>query len=134
MLKPPETKQSRLKVSECGLMSSLHGCLRRSRVFTVQLLVLHVHLHRPPQRPDVPLTKTCRPPSFYQLQEEGVLSEDGLCEHLKEVPGKGNNWGDCPSPCFRLVFTTLHSGIDPSWDRMQERGKTALSSRHSLFT
>lgn len=89
-------KRFHLKVSECQLLSSLHGWLRRSLFFTVQPLDLHVRLHRPPQRPDVAFPETCCPSSFYQLQEEGVLCKDGLCEHLKEVPGNGNNW---TSPC-----------------------------------
>lgn len=114
-------------MSTCQLLNSLGGCLRRARFFIVQLLVLHVRLHRPPQCPDVPLTKTCCPPSFYQLQEKGVLCEDGLRKHLKEVPGNGNNLVDC-------TFTTLYSVIDPYWDSMQSKGKTALSSWRSFFT
>lgn len=58
-----------------------------SLFFGVPCLVLHVRLHRPPQCLDVPLTKTSSPLSLDQLQEESVLCEDGLGEHLEEVSG-----------------------------------------------
>lgn len=50
-------------------------------------VTLHLCLHRPPQRLDVPLAETRGPPPLDQLQEEGVLREDGLGEHLEEVSG-----------------------------------------------
>lgn len=56
-------------------------------------LILHVGLHRPPQRSNVSLAKTCRPSSLYQLEEEGVLCKDGLGEHLEKVPGKRGHQG-----------------------------------------
>lgn len=63
-------------------------CFCRCLFLIIQPLVFHVRLHRPPQRPNVPLTETCSSPSLYQLQEEGVLCKDGLCKHLEKVPGK----------------------------------------------
>lgn len=56
---------------------------------SILALVLHVRLHRSPQCPDVPLTKTCGSPSLYQLQEEGVFCKYGLCKHLEQVPTRG---------------------------------------------
>lgn len=68
-----------------GCLLSLWG----SFFMRILALVLHVHLHRSPQCPDVPLTEACGSPSFYQLQEEGVFCKDGLGKHLEEVPGRG---------------------------------------------
>lgn len=45
-------------------------------------VLLHVGLNWQPQRSDVSLAKTGRPSSLYQLQEEGVFTEDGLGKHL----------------------------------------------------
>lgn len=125
---------ARLKCLEWRLLSSLLSSLQRSFFFAVQPFNLHVCLNWPPQCPDVPLTKTCGPPSFYQLQEEGVLREDGLCEHLEEVPGNGKNSGDWMLHRFSLVFFLLcFTATFPSWAHMQERGKKMHSHLYTAF-
>lgn len=56
------------------------------RLVTFRLLVLHVSLYGSPERTDVPLTKARGASPLDELQEEGVLSKNGLGEHLEQVP------------------------------------------------
>lgn len=57
------------------------------------LFVLHVGLHGSPERTDVPLAEARGASALDELQEEGVLSENGLGEHLEQVPVKRGTWG-----------------------------------------
>lgn len=50
------------------------------------VFVLHVGLHGSPERTDVPLAKARGTSALDQLQEEGVLSENRLGEHLEQIP------------------------------------------------
>ena len=79
-IKQPQLKNVLQCLSLSGV-SSLRGFLS----WRIPPLVLHVGLHRPPQSPDVSLAKARCPSSLDQLEEEGVLCEDGLGEHLEEV-------------------------------------------------
>lgn len=56
------------------------------RVLLTVLALLHVRLDGSPQRPDVPLSEPGGSAALDQLQEERVLREHGLGEHLQQVP------------------------------------------------
>ncbi len=57
----------------------------------VMLVSLHVGLHGSPERSDVPLAEARGTPALDQLQEERVLSENGLGEHLEQIPVNENS-------------------------------------------